>query len=478
MPKKLQYAIIAIMFFFSFQINSQENRRIGIHQEHKNQFGKKVKVLSKFDLTGKDIFPLKKPLVKSLSKIVFGFLPDWEYANGAHTNMQYDLLSHLAVFDFTVSSSGAISNPSAWPWTDVINAAHDAGTKVIMTAVNFNGAEIHNILSNSTIKNKFQTEVKRIISSYNLDGVNVDFETLNKEDEGAKINEFMADLTNYIHTELPGKEVSFDSPAVNWNNDWNLEGLAESVDYLFIMAYDYHGSWSKNTGAVAPLTNPDGGISLTKTLNDDYNIAISKYPEKLILGVPYYGKHWKTSTSFAGSSIVSYDGSTFYRTAVNDAANKGGFIWNDDSQTPFYRWNASGWNQVWQDNEESIAKKYDLALAENLGGIGIWALNYDGNKNELWELINSKFNTALSVNDAFIKENIQIYPNPVHTSFKISNPNFVVLKKVEIYNYYGQKLNAFDNHNNIDMGNLTKGIYIINIVAENGQRGAFKIIKN
>ncbi len=397
MKKLLLYFFILGIFNYQSAF-SQLKQEKGIHQEQREQFKRDKDIVSKFDISGKGIIPLQKKQAKDLSKIVFGFLPDWEYTKGAHDNLHYDLLSHLAVFNFLASSAGNLTNPSGWPWTDVINASHTNGVKVILTVTNFGGTDAaadvaHTLMTNTTAKNNLFSKIKSTITTYQLDGVNIDFEAMNADDRGDILNTFMADLTSYIHTQLPGKEVSFDGPAVNWSG-WKLDGLTQSVDHVFIMAYDYHGGWSDNTGAVAPLTHPSGGICLTKTLNSDYSVPLSKYPEKLILGVPYYGKHWKTATSSAGSAVTSYVGSTFYIDDITDSAAHGGYIWDNASQTPWYRWNSGGWNQVWSDNETSLSKKYDLALTENLGGIGIWALNYDGNRSELWSLINTKFNGA------------------------------------------------------------------------------------
>ncbi len=485
MKKSLLTKLFIILITLSTgNIVAQEIIKKGEHQQQMEEFGSKEKIVSKFNISGKDIIPLQKSQVKALSKIVFGFLPYWEYTSGAHTNMHYDLLTHLAVFDFFAKSDGNINNPSGWPWTDVINTAHTNGTKIIMTVTNFNGIvnskeQARILMTNSTVKNNLFENIKNIITIYNLDGVNIDFESMYNEDEGSVINNFMSELTSYIHTELPGKEVSFDGPAVNWSGDWDLDGLTQSVDYVFIMAYDYNGSWSANTGAVSPLTHPSGGICLTKTLNNDYSVPVANYPEKLILGVPYYGKHWKTSTSSASSSITSYMGSTFYKTAVTDAESHGGFIWNNDSQTPWYRWNSGGWNQVWQDNEPSLSKKYDLALSENLGGIGIWALNYDGNRSELWNLINTKFNTQLAVDNNFIKTNIILYPNPTNGILNVSNPNYLTINKIGVFNIYGQKLKNIKTENDaLDINNLDNGIYFLKIEDENGKQGTFKVLKS
>ena len=470
----LSVFLIFIIPFYSF---AQQIQRKGSHQEHSEQFGSTKKLISKFDLNGKDIVPLQTKQVKNLSKIVFGFLPYWQYDIGAHFNMHYDLLTHLAVFDFQASSTGAITNPSNWPWTDAINAAHFEGTKVIMVVTNFTAPEIHTLLTNNTSTNNLFNNIKNTITNYQLDGVNIDFELIDSSDRGAVLNGFMLDLTNYIHTNLPGKEVSFDSPAVNWGG-WNFNELTQSVDYLIIMGYDYNGSWSSSTGAVAPLTHPSGGICVTKTINDDYGVPLSNFPEKLILGVPYYGKHWKTSSNLAGATVLSYIGSTVYKNTVTQANTYGGNIWNTDSQTPWYTWQSGGWNQVWADNVESLSLKYNLALNKNLGGIGIWALNYDGNRSELWDLIDTKFNSSLAVDDSFIKRQIKIYPNPTKTHLKILNPNFLKISTIDIFNVYGQKVkNCKVNHDFINIIDLKSDVYFIRIVDDNRNQAVFKFIK-
>ena len=58
-----------------------------------------------------------------------------------------------------------------------------------------------------------------------------------------------------------------------------------------------------------------------------------------------------------------------------------------------YRWtfNNSGWFQGWSDDSLSLSLKYDFSIFNNLKGIGIWALGYDGNDSKLWDLLHAKF---------------------------------------------------------------------------------------
>ena len=403
MKKILLFTGLTLIFVLSsWHLFAQVPPSMGEHMYEEMLYGHQKKQPSRFDISGKGIIPLQQlKKTKGLSKIVFGFMPDWEYADGADANMHYELLTHVAAFAFITTSSGSITNPSLWPWNDVINHAHSHGAKVIMAVTNFGGSEkasdvAHNLITNSGDRDNLFANIKNMITTYQLDGVNIDFEAMNSADRGNLLNQFMSDLTDYIHTNLPGKEVSFDGPAINWGG-WELNGLAQSVDYIFIMGYDYYGKWSTTSGPQAPLTNTNGTHSIEYDLNHTYSAPLRNYPQKLVLGVPYYGKKWETATGDAYSSVTKYINTPRFRDAAVQAPSYGGWLWDNVSNTSWYKWQSSGtWYQVWCDNKESLGKKYDYALSENIGGVGMWALNYDGNRTELWDLIHTKFGSSVT----------------------------------------------------------------------------------
>ena len=406
--------VVFLMLFTSLSVYSQEKQE-GVHHLQAEEMRKDMPYISAKKNNTVPIIPLSVNATKGLNKVVFGFLPDWEYGRGAHNNMRYELLSHVAVFDFTIQSDGSLNNPSGWPWTDVINGAHAKGTKVIMSVSNFeiSDATLSTILRGTTEKNNFFKNLKSIISTYNLDGVNIDFEAFNTADRGSVLNSFMSDLTNYIHTELPGKEVSFDGPAVNWSG-WDFEGLVDAVDHLFIMAYDYNQNKGKVADPVSPLYPGSWSKCIDVTVTSystGYAAAVSKSPEKIILGVPYYGQKWQTVNGDLYADVVTRISSTRYK---DDFAkfNIYGRQWDTKSHTSWYKFQSSGkWYEVYSDDAGSLGEKYDYTIAKNLGGIGIWALNYDGTRGELWDLISDKFYTnsgtcnmtATSTPDYFVR---------------------------------------------------------------------------
>jgi len=378
--------IITLIILTSLTQIALSQERKSIHQIEWEEYHRLDKHVT-IDVFDEDIIPLQ-PIksTQALSKKVFGFLPDWEYPQ-AMENLRFDLLTHIAAFDFIVSADGFISNPAGWPWTDLINKAHDNGVKVILTAVNFDGTEINNIINNETAKNNFFNNLKSKISLYQLDGVNIDFESLNIEDRGAAINNFMVELTGFIHNAFPESEVSFDGPAVNWGGHWDFAGLANSCDYIFIMGYAFSGGWSDYAASTAPLTG--GTYNITNTVQSQYSAVVNSTPQKLILGVPYYGQEFQTVDNQAHAQVTDKD----YTNAIRFRSAKSGFnthgvLWDTPTSSPWYSFQRnSNWYQVWCDNQQSMDDKFDLVDSNNLLGVGMWALNYDGKENDFWNVI-------------------------------------------------------------------------------------------
>jgi len=71
-----------------------------------------------------------------------------------------------------------------------------------------------------------------------------------------------------------------------------------------------------------------------------------------------------------------------------------GRLWDMESLTPWYAYYSGGWNQGWFDDQESLQLKYDLIRASDLQGAGIWALGYDGAREELWDCLEESFCTG------------------------------------------------------------------------------------
>ncbi len=366
--------IILFSSFLSFILLYPQNK--SIHQ--KNWEEKKAEKLTTNKVEPFRIFNSKN---QKLSKTVFGYLPDWEYVSQSSEYLRLDLLTHIAIFGFTTDGNGNLENPLAWPWTNLITQAHNSNVKMIMTVISFDSDIIHQILVDENTQSNLISNIISIIQQNNLDGVNIDFENVYEEDRNDNFVGFLQNLKNSLENDI---ELSFASPGWNWGG-WNFQAIAETCDYLFLMEYDYYGEWSESSGPSAPLIGD--WINITRSINEQYaNIDKSK----LILGIPYYGNHWETANLDENADILRFINSPRYRDI------KSGFDWNskkwsDYFSNSFFSWQENNSHQIWYDSKQSLEEKYDFAISQNMKGIGIWALGFDGNRTELWDLINQKF---------------------------------------------------------------------------------------
>jgi len=394
MKRQLLSLILLLTFTIVFAQSFEEHK--GIHQiEWEAHFqDKELPMLNKNTVVTIDTLKDRDPNGPLLTRAVFGYLPDWKISS-APAYFDYSSLSHIALFDFTVTTAGNITGfPSGWPtnWVSMMNTAHANGVKLIMCVVEFNDDDIHALINDTTASNNFYQNVASIINTYNLDGVNIDFEGPQTADRGTPMNNFMRGLTDYIKTNVgPEQEISFAGPAVNWSG-WNLPGLVDACDYVFIMGYAYFYNGSSSTGPSAPITG--SSYTLEQTIVNSTNGYGSCDKSKLILGLPYYGNKWKVSYSqraTVNATTLASGSSVFYATA-KDYYTSYGRQWStkyEDAWT--YYQSGDDWYQAWCNDAQALDAKEKLVFDYNLMGTGMWALGYDEEHRELWDVLRTNF---------------------------------------------------------------------------------------
>ena len=335
-----------------------------------------------------------------VNRTVYGFMPYWVV--NSLTHVRWDLVTHVAYFSVGLNSDGSLTNFEdeyyKWPTGSyvqaLISAAHANGVKVTLAATNFSSTEISMLLASSTYRQNAINNLKNLVVSGGGDGVNIDLEGVPLAQKTNLVT-FMTDLTAAFHTAIPGSHVSVDTPAVDWAGAFDYDLLAINSDGLFIMGYDYYWSGSSTAGPCSPLTS--GGVwgthNVTWTVDDYLTYGGSANRSKFILGLPYYGREWPTSSTTVPSSTTGSGVSKIYNDARANAATYGR-LWDGASQTPYYVYTSSGAHQGWYDDAESLGYKWDLVNTKDLGGTGMWAMNYDTADDYLWNKIQEKFATA------------------------------------------------------------------------------------
>ncbi len=351
-----------------------------------------------------------------LRREVFGFLPYWQVGSST-LRINYDKISTIAYFGVGAAADGNLqkrnsdgSTTVGWSgWTSskltsIINRAHATGTRVVLTVQSFawttsGRSRQRALLASPTARSRLARQVALAVRDRGADGVNLDFEPLASGSAG----QFTA-LVRTVRSELDkiarGYQLTFDTTGFIGNYPIEAATASGGADAIFIMGYDYRGSSSSPVGSVAPLSR--SGYDIRETVAA-YAARVS--PSKLILGVPYYGRAWSTSTSSAHSRNISGTkyGSSAAVTYINALPFLSRYGRRYDATeavawTVYRRQNCtstygcvSPWRQLYIDDYRALRAKYDLVNSYGLRGAGIWALGYDGTRTELWSAIKSKF---------------------------------------------------------------------------------------
>ncbi|HPQ08852.1 MAG TPA: glycosyl hydrolase family 18 protein [Bacteroidia bacterium] len=335
----------------------------------------------------------------TLNKRVFGWFPYWQ--GTTYTNFQWNLLSDFCYFDYSISASTGTNTNSSYQWltSNAVTTAKANGCKIHICAALFSGHST--FFASSTAKNTF---INNIISDLNArggNGVNIDFEGMTASDK-TNFTNFIIQLKTALQAANPNYEVSIALYAVDWSNVFDIPALVPYVDAFIIMGYDYYWSGSSHAGPTDPFYNFQTSYNYTLSKSVTYYLKQGVPLNKLLLGLPYYGREWETTSNSIPSNTTGNFSTT--RTYLYVKNNSTGYytssnkIWDQNSFTPVYVFQVSGaWRQCWIDDAYSMSRRFDFVNQRGIGGIGIWALGYDDGYTDFWQAIQDKFTSNCRV---------------------------------------------------------------------------------
>ena len=278
---------------------------------------------------------------------VVGYLPYYRFS--LNNQIEYCKLTHLNLAFANPQSDGTIIFPSSGnnSLSDIINRAKSQNNNIQIYISLAGGAlseEVANTwkkyLVSSVDRNILIDKIIEFVLDNNLDGVDVDLEW---EAVTVGYNDFIISLKQKLNIHSKGLTAAF--PSETKYSLVSLDAL-NAFDFVNIMAYDYTGPWNASSpGQHSSLNHSKRGLNYWKD-----NIGLA--PEKLTLGVPFYGWDFQNSNTvkaFTYGSMVE----TNYNYA--DLDNVGNMFYN---------------------GRPTIINKVQLA-AQNISGIMIWELGQD-----------------------------------------------------------------------------------------------------
>lgn len=251
---------------------------------------------------------------------------------------------------------------------DYVDAAHEKGIQVWALLDNFSSkVQTEKLLASTTTRRKLINSLMADVETYDLDGLNMDFESL-KQEAGVHYIQFLRELS--VSCREKGIILSVDNyvpAAYNQFYDRKEQGIV--VDYVIIMGYDEHYAGGE-PGSVASLTYVKNGIE--KTLED-----VPK--EKVINGVPFYTRIWAETDSETKSEAV---GIAKAKEWVKE--NQVELYWQEELGQYYGELESpAGFSYVWMEEEDSLKLKMGLIRSYDLAGVACWKLGLEDK--EVWK---------------------------------------------------------------------------------------------
>jgi GH18 family chitinase len=183
---------------------------------------------------------------------------------------------------------------------------------------------------------------------------------------------------------------------------YEMKDVGKIVDWVDVMAYDFHVPVTQVANLSAPLTqnpaDPDKAKGYTATDAVAFWEKSGVPASKLVLGVPFYGHGWAgcppqnhgefqtcTGNAQKGGTWIKLDATAWgefdWWDLKKNYVNKNGFVryWDAKSQVPFL-YNAKTGQWISYDDPQSVAAKGKFVVDNGLRGGMFWEAAMDHNQ--------------------------------------------------------------------------------------------------
>lgn len=369
-------------------------------------------------------------------RVVVGYFPEWGvYARDYFVgDVPADLLTHINYSFARISAGGEIEIYDSFAAFDKIdpddpqqvpgNLAQLQALKLahphLKTLIAVGGWTLSDGFSEaaSTAQKRatFAASCVSFIRAYGFDGVDLDWEY---PVSGGPAGGVPADKPNFtlllaeIRSQLDAAGVqdgrsyllTIATPAgPSTMANIELDQVHNHVDFINVMTYDFHGTWESTTNFNAPLyptaADPSGGLS--SPLSAD--AAIQAYlgqgvpADKLVLGVPFYGRGWQGVSSqnnglyrsSSGAAPGTWEAGSFdYKDIAANYLGSYTRYWHSEAQVPWL-YNASTGIFITYDDPQSLDIKSQYVIDGGLRGVMFWELSNDTSDSALLTAIYDK----------------------------------------------------------------------------------------
>ena len=295
----------------------------------------------------------------------------WDYYSEVasapdRTGVTMDGVNVVSPAFFHLNTSGELTENVGTQGQAYIDWAHSNGYKVWPMVQNAGNGMLNvtsNIMNDYNKRQKLINQIVNYCVKYKLDGINIDFENMKKEDKDM-YSRFIIELTPRLKD--MGIVVSVDVTAPDGSETWSLcfdrNVIGDVADYIIFMSYDQYGTSSNKSGTTAGYDWVN--LSLNKFLKTEEIES-----NKIILAIPLYTRLWTEDSSgkvVKQSTVSMKNIDSILPSGVNKQ-------WDDNLKQYYVEYQDGQYTKkMWIEDEKSLKEKINLINSNNLGGVASW----------------------------------------------------------------------------------------------------------
>lgn len=274
-------------------------------------------------------------------------------------------------------------------WFTLQNAEGDIKTiasKTYVSSMKQKGIQVWGLVTNqfdrnltrellhySSRRDAFVKNLVALALEYDLDGINIDFESFNNT-EGEAFTQLIRELSIQCRKYDLVLSVDIYVPSA-WNLFIDRTAIAEVADYIVVMGYDEHWGGGPESGSVSSLS------FFEKGLLDTLELAPAN---KVIMGLPFYTRLWEESDG----QIVSYN--AYGMDKAKSIVEEQGIEpkWDITTGQHYAEYMvADSVFKIWLEDSNSIEGRMKVIKEANIAGFAAWKLGLESA--EVWNVIDS-----------------------------------------------------------------------------------------
>ena len=394
-------------------------------------------------------------------KLVIGYYPHWLKDDLPPEEIDLKNLTHIIHAFAWPNSDGTLSTYNGMIDGNLNYQVHLSGKQILISLGGWgNSTAFSDVTGNSSLRSTFIANIISFIQQNDYDGVDIDWEYPSTLADRENLTLFVSELRSALDMIDSGYLLTMAISSGNWYGQWfDYEKLVSICDWLGVMTYDFHGTWSSHAGHNSPISSPsncsDGSVETALSYLRDQRYIPSN---QLVLGIPFYGKVFNAPLLYESFTGVVTD---LEYNEIPSLINAGwSRLWDDYSKVPYLQ-NNDATKLITYDDSISVALKAERAIQENLSGVMIWAIGQDLNngRQPLLEAVGNSMRAVSIINDISSPNTMRLYnshPNPFNSSttvqFRIPQNSHLTLDILDINGQIVEKLFS---------GNLEKGSHSV-----------------